>query len=56
LSFIFFSSVLYLKTDNLQLKTFPHAGTAPPIVVLGGIGGMNGPDGIPGAITGCNRL
>jgi hypothetical protein len=32
-----------------------HAGSAPPTVVFGGIGGVKGADGIPGAITGWNR-
>jgi hypothetical protein len=38
-----------------QTKNFSHAGTTPPTVVFGGIGGEYGADGTLGAITGWKR-
>jgi hypothetical protein len=37
------------------MTTLLHAGSAPPTVVFGGIGGEYGALGAPGAIIGWNR-
>ena len=41
--------------QKLRTENSSHAGTVPPTVVFGGIGGEYGADGTLGAITGWKR-
>ena len=42
-------------SNSLELIAASHAGSGPPTVVFGGIGGAYGADGTFGAITGWRR-
>jgi len=48
-----FNLIMQIKSESLIAVSY--AGSAPPTVVFGGIGGAYGPDGMFGVITGCKR-